>query len=135
MTRKERCALLCALVDADDRNDVPALARLGWILFDLLCQAQQAQCEAVETLEELRTAARAVVMSDGNQASVQQVRDVLAQHGWLRQPAPRGNALQPARALRAEPADLTDHIVAVKPECLFECEFGHVPKKFLRSLL
>lgn len=83
MTRKERCALLCALVAADDLDDAPALARLGWTLFDLLCRAQQAQCDAVETLGELRTAARAVVIGDGSHDSVRQVRDVLFQHGWL----------------------------------------------------
>jgi hypothetical protein len=47
MTWEQRCALLCALVDADDREDAAALARVGWILFDLLCQAQQAKSEVV----------------------------------------------------------------------------------------
>lgn len=47
MAREQRCALLCALVDADDREDAAALARVGWILFDLLCQVQQAKSEVV----------------------------------------------------------------------------------------
>lgn len=88
MTREQRCALLCALVDADDRNDALALARLGWILFDLLCRAQQAKSEADEMLEALTASARAVVASDGSQASVRLVRDALATHGWPRPSAP-----------------------------------------------
>jgi len=88
MTREQRCALLCMLVDADDRNDALALARLGWTLFDLLCRAQEAKSEAVDMLEELTAVARAVVVGDGSQASVGRVRDVLAVHGWLRQPVP-----------------------------------------------
>jgi len=88
MTREQRCALLCALVDADDRNDALALARLGWILFDMLCRAQQAKSDATDMLDELTAAARAVVAGDGSPASVGQVRDVLARHGWLRQPVP-----------------------------------------------
>jgi hypothetical protein len=87
MTREQRCALLCALVEADDRGDALALARLGWVFFDLLCRAQQAKSEAVDMLEELTAAARAVVAGDGSQATVGRVRDVLAGHGWLRQPA------------------------------------------------
>jgi hypothetical protein len=87
MTHEERCRLLCALVDADDHNDALALARLGWILFDLLCRAQQARSEAVDMLDELRVAARAMVSGDSGQASADQVRDVLARHGWLHEPA------------------------------------------------
>jgi hypothetical protein len=88
MTRKERCALLCALVDADDRDDTRALARLGWVLFDLLCRTQQAQSDAADMLEELRNVAQAVVAGSGSQASVGRVREVLAMHDWLRHPAP-----------------------------------------------
>jgi hypothetical protein len=86
MTQKKRCALLCALVDADARDDAAALGRLGWVLFDLLCQAEQARSEAVEMLDELTAAARVVVAGDGA-ASIRQVRDVLANQLALRQQA------------------------------------------------
>jgi hypothetical protein len=86
MTRGQRCALMGALLDADDRHDAVALAQLGWVFFDLLCRAQQAKSDAVDMLDELTAAARAVVAGGGSQAAVGQVRDVLATHGWLRQP-------------------------------------------------
>jgi hypothetical protein len=87
MTQKKRCALLCALVDADARDDAAALGRLGWVLFDLLCQAEQARSEAVEMLDELTAVARVIVAGDGGAASIRQVRDVLANQVALRQQA------------------------------------------------
>jgi hypothetical protein len=80
-------ALYPALVDADDRGDAQALARLGWVLYATASAAQQAHGEAIGLLEELRIAARVVVAGDGSPASFALLRHVLATHGWL---PPRG---------------------------------------------
>jgi hypothetical protein len=79
-------------MDADDRNDAPALARVGWVLFTAAASAQQAHREVAGLLGELRSAARAAVAGDGSAASLAPVRHVLASHGWL--PPPDATPLQ-----------------------------------------
>src|SRR6202453_2711725 len=46
------------LIDAANRSDPAALARVGWELFSMICLAQQAHSEAHCLLSELRRAAR-----------------------------------------------------------------------------
>jgi hypothetical protein len=72
-----------ALIDADDRNDPAALARVGWQLFSMTCAAQQAHSEVHGLLSELRGAARATVAGQGSPGSLALLRNVLARHGWL----------------------------------------------------
>jgi hypothetical protein len=83
MTPEELSALYRTLIDADDREDAAALARLGWVLFAKASSAQHAHREAVGLLTELRTAARAATAGDGSPASLAPLRHVLATHGWL----------------------------------------------------
>lgn len=68
------------------------LARLGWDLFTMASAAQQAHCEAVGLLAELRAAARAATAGEGSPASLALLRHVLARHGWL--PPPDATPLQ-----------------------------------------
>lgn len=82
-TLEEVSALYRALIDADDRGDAVALARLGWALFTMASTAQQAHREAVDVLHELRTAARAATVGGGSPASLAPLRHVLARRGWL----------------------------------------------------
>jgi hypothetical protein len=89
------------LIDADDRNDAPALARVGWVLFTAAACAQQALREVAGLLGELRSAARAAVAGDGSAASLALVRHVLATHGWL--PPPDATPLQVLAAPSGEP--------------------------------
>jgi hypothetical protein len=76
-------ALYRALIDADDRSDPAALARVGWHLFSMTCAAQQAHSEAHGLLCELRGAARATIAGQGSPGSLALLRNVLARHGWL----------------------------------------------------
>lgn len=86
-TPEELSELYQALMDADDRGDPEALARLGWVLFSMASVAQQAHRESAGLLGELRTAARAVIAGEGSPASLAPLRHILASHGWL---PPRG---------------------------------------------
>jgi len=81
-----------ALIEADDRGDAAALARVGWILFAIASKAQHAQREALILLMELRAAASAVSAGNGSHASLALLRHVLATHGWL--PPPNATPLQ-----------------------------------------
>jgi hypothetical protein len=72
-----------ALMEADDRGDAMALARLGWALYTMASVAEQAHREALGLLGELRTAARAATAGHGSPASMAPLRHVLARHGWL----------------------------------------------------
>jgi hypothetical protein len=76
-------ALYPVLVEADDRGDAQALARLGWVLFEIASTAQQAHLKAAMLLDELRVAARVATAGEGGQASLAMLRAVLARHGWL----------------------------------------------------
>jgi hypothetical protein len=80
------------LIEADDRGDAVALARLGWVLFAMADTTQQAHREAVDLLAELRAGARAAAAGDGSPASLALLRHVLAKHGWL--PPPDKTPLQ-----------------------------------------
>ena len=82
-TPEELSELYQALMDADDRGDPEALARLGWVLFTMASVAQQAHRESAGLLGELRTAARAAIAGDGSPASLAPLRHVLASRGWL----------------------------------------------------
>jgi hypothetical protein len=82
-TQEELSELYRALLDADNRGDTVALARLGWELFTMTSAAQQAHHDAVGLLGELRTAARAAMAGAGSTASLAPLRSVLARHGWL----------------------------------------------------
>ena len=82
-TSEELSELYQALMDADDRGDPEALARLGWVLFSVASVAQQAHGEATGLLGELRTAARAVIAGQGSPASLALLHHVLARRGWL----------------------------------------------------
>lgn len=88
----ELSALYPALMDADDRGDARALARIGWILFATASGAQQAHSETVGLLEELRLAARVATAGEGSPASLALLRRVLGRHGWL--PPPDATPLQ-----------------------------------------
>jgi glutathione S-transferase len=76
-------AVYPVLVEADDRGDAQALARLGWLLFEIASTAQQAHLEAAMLLDELRVAARVATAGRGGHASLAMLRAVLARHGWL----------------------------------------------------
>lgn len=89
---KDLCGLYSVLLDADDRGDTQALARLGWVLFTMVSTTQEAHHEAVGLLTELRAAACAVVAGGGSPASLSLMRDVLAKRGWL--PPPGATPLQ-----------------------------------------
>jgi hypothetical protein len=82
-TPEELSELYQVLMDADDRGDPEALARLGWVLFTKASVAQQVHREATDLLGELGTAARAVIAGDGSPASLALLRHVLARRGWL----------------------------------------------------
>jgi hypothetical protein len=82
-TPEELSELYQSLMDADDRGDPEALARLGWNLFTMANAAQQARRESADLLGELRTAARAAIAGEGSPASLAPLRDVLARRGWL----------------------------------------------------
>lgn len=82
-TPAELSGLYQALMDADDRGDPEALARLGWVLFTMASMSQQAHHDAAGLLGELRTAARAAIAGDGSPASLAPLRHVLASRGWL----------------------------------------------------
>jgi hypothetical protein len=82
-TPEQLSALYRTLIDADDRGDAAALARLGWILFTMACGVHQAHREAISLLDELRAAARATAAGQGSPASLAILRHVLARHGWL----------------------------------------------------
>jgi hypothetical protein len=75
--------LYLALIDADDRSDPAALARIGWQLFSLAGAAEQARDETSGLLSELRAASRAAVAGRGSPGALALLRDVLARHGWL----------------------------------------------------
>jgi hypothetical protein len=89
---KNLCGLYSTLVDADDQGDTQALARLGWVLFTMVSEAQEACDEAVGLLTELRTATCAAVAGEGSPAALGLLREVLAKHGWL--PPPNATPLQ-----------------------------------------
>ncbi len=76
-------ALYGALMEADDRGDAPALARLAWELFAVASAAEQATTEALAALTELATAARTTAAASGSAASLAVLRAVLAKRGWL----------------------------------------------------
>jgi hypothetical protein len=98
-----------ALIDADDRSDPVALARIGWQLFSKACTAQQARRETAGMLIELRSAARVVVAGEGSPGSVALLRDVLARRGWL--PPPGATPLQVLAAPAALSRRLDSHFV------------------------
>jgi hypothetical protein len=104
-TPKDLIPLYRALIDADDRGDAAALARLGWTLFSIASTAQQAQRETVALLSELRAAARAASVGGESRASLALLRHVLAKHGWL--PPPDATPLQVLAAPPGGP-DLLD---------------------------
>jgi hypothetical protein len=83
LTPAELSELYCSLVDADERNDAVALARIGWLLFATASAAQQAHHDSADLLSELRAAARATAAGQGSPASLAPLRHVLANHGWL----------------------------------------------------
>jgi hypothetical protein len=85
--REELSTVFGKLIDADDRGDATALARLGWALFIMAGTAQQAQRETADLVHDLLTAARAATAGDGSPASLAPLRHVLARHGCL---PPRG---------------------------------------------
>jgi hypothetical protein len=89
------------LMDADDRSDPAALARVGWEMFSMICVAQQAHAAAVGHLSELCRAASAAVAGEGSPGSIALLRDVLARNGWL--PPPGATPLQ----VLAAPATLS----------------------------
>lgn len=72
-----------ALLDADDRGDAQALARIGWTLFGTASATQQAYHETAGLLEELRLAARVATAGAGSPASLALLRKVLCRHGWM----------------------------------------------------
>lgn len=76
-------SLYPALVDADDRGDTQALARIGWTLFAMVSAAQQAHHDADCQLEELRLVARVAAAGQGSPASIALLRRVLGRHGWM----------------------------------------------------
>jgi hypothetical protein len=76
-------ALYPALLDAGDRADAPALAAVGWELFEIASMAEQAHHEAAAQADELRLASRVVVAGHGSPASVALLRAVIARYGWL----------------------------------------------------
>jgi hypothetical protein len=76
-------ALYPVLLEADDRGDVQALARLGWALFEIASTAEHAHLKATTLLHELCVAARVATAGRGGQASLALLRSVLARHGWL----------------------------------------------------
>jgi hypothetical protein len=79
-------ALYRTLVDADDRGDALALARLGWVLFTMASTAEQAHRATADLLAELRAAASAACAGAGSPASLELLHHVLAKQGWLPQP-------------------------------------------------
>lgn len=81
-----------ALIEADDRGDAVALARVGWNLFAIASKAQQARRESHVLLMELRAAAGAVSAGEGSHASLALLRHMLSKHGWM--PAPNATPLQ-----------------------------------------
>jgi hypothetical protein len=76
-------ALYPALMDADDRRDAQALARLGWALFEMASRAQIAHRETVAMLDDVCIAARVATAGRGSPASLALLRAVLARHGRL----------------------------------------------------
>jgi hypothetical protein len=111
-TPAELRALYCALVDADDQGDAPALGRLGWSLFTMASATQQAHWEAVSLLDELRAAARAAIAGAGSSASLALLRHVLTKHGGMPPPgatplevlsAPPGRGMPRARGHSGAP--------------------------------
>ena len=92
VTPKDLIPLYRALIDADDRGDAAALARLGWTLFSIASTAQEARREAITLLSELRAAARAASVGGESRASLALLSHVLARHGWL--PPPDATPLQ-----------------------------------------
>lgn len=89
---KSLCGLYSTLVDADDQGDTQALARLGWALFTMVSEVQEARNETDDMLTELRAATCAVIAGEGSPASLSLLRVVLAKHGWL--PPPNATPLQ-----------------------------------------
>jgi hypothetical protein len=85
-TPDDLSALYRTLVDADDRQDALALARLGWVLFTVASTAQQAHRKTAGLLAELQAAASAAYAGAGSPASLELLRHVLAKHGWLPEP-------------------------------------------------
>jgi hypothetical protein len=85
-TPADLSALYRALVDADDRQDALALARLGWVLFTVASTAEQAHRKTAALLAELQAAASATYAGAGSPASLELLRHVLAKHGWLPEP-------------------------------------------------
>lgn len=81
--REELSTVFGKLIDADDRGDATALARLGWALFIMAGTAQQAQREAADLVQDLLTAASAATAGEGSPASLAPLRHLLARHGWL----------------------------------------------------
>ena len=79
----ELSGLYGALIEADDRGDAQALARLGWSLFAIASEAQQAHNDVAAELHEVLTAARAATAGNGSPGAVGLLRHVLARHGWL----------------------------------------------------
>jgi hypothetical protein len=66
-TPDDLSALYRTLVDADDRQDALALARLGWVLFTVASTAQQAHRKTAGLLAELQAAASAAYAGAGSQ--------------------------------------------------------------------
>ncbi len=81
--REELSVVFGKLIDADDRGDAMALARLGWALFIMAGTAQQAERETAGLVHDLLTAARAATAGDGSPASLAPLRHLLARHGGL----------------------------------------------------
>jgi hypothetical protein len=85
-TPDDLSALYRALVDADDRQNALALARLGWVLFTVAITAEEAHRKTAGLLAELQAAASAAYAGAGSPASLELLRHVLARHGWLPEP-------------------------------------------------
>lgn len=92
MAQNDLIPLYQILIEADDRGDALALARVGWSLFAIASKAQQAHREALAQLMELRAAAGAVSAGSGSCASLALLRHVLSKHGCL--PPPNATPLQ-----------------------------------------
>jgi len=72
-----------ALIDADDQADAQVLARLGWTLFTMASEAQQARYGVTHLLDEVLIAARAAAAGHGSPAALAILCQVLGRHGWL----------------------------------------------------
>jgi len=96
-------ALYPALVDADERADALALARLGWQMFAMISEILLTHSEVSGQLSELRLAARVAAAGEGSPAALALLREVLARNGLL--PAVGSTPLQvlSTSAVRQDP--------------------------------